>query len=207
MNMVEINETQPSDATNGRRRRSPILALLPLIAFATLGGMFYYALQTGDPSKLPSALIGKHVPEFKLPAVTGLLENTKPVPGFSSADLAKGKVSIVNVWASWCIPCHREHPFLVELAKRSGAPLYGINYKDKPSNARRFLGRYGSPFVAVGADRAGRSAIDWGVYGVPETFIIDGVGRIVYKHVGPIGPRAIEKTLIPIIERTRATAR
>jgi cytochrome c biogenesis protein CcmG/thiol:disulfide interchange protein DsbE len=123
------------------------------------------------------------------------------VPGFAAADLAQGRVSIVNVWASWCAPCHAEHPHLVTLAERSKAPLYGINYKDRPEEARRFLGRYGNPFVAVGADASGRTAIDWGVYGVPETFIIDGRGRIAHKHVGPITPEVIEQRLLPAIEK------
>ncbi len=189
---------------DARPRRAKPLTLLPVVIFVALAGAFYFALQSGDPSKLPSALIGKRVPEFALPPVPELKEDGKPVPGFSSDDLARGKVSVVNVWASWCIPCFQEHPLLVELARRSGAPIYGMNYKDEPANARRFLGRLGNPFVAVGADRRGRVAIDWGVYGVPETFIVDGTGRIVYKHVGPIDARALEQKLLPIIARTRA---
>ena len=125
------------------------------------------------------------------------------MPGFANTDLAQGKVSIVNVWASWCTPCAAEHPYLTELAKQSGAPLFGINYKDKADNARRFLGRYGNPFVGVGADTTGRTAIEWGVAGVPETFIVDATGRIAYKHVGPISPEVMERDLLPAIKKAR----
>src|SRR5690606_36521106 len=124
----------------------------------------YAGLQSGDPHTLPSVLIGKPVPQFSLPPVEGLVEKGAPVPAFQSADLNKGAVSIVNVWASWCVPCHQEHPCLTALAERSGAPLFGLNNKDDAAAARRFLGRYGNPYKAVGADGAGRVAIDWGVY-------------------------------------------
>jgi len=179
------------------------LVLLPVLAFVGLASVLFFALQTGDPSRLPSALIGKRVPAFELPAVDGLQDRGKPIPGLSSGDLAKGRLSIVNVWASWCVPCHQEHPFLMGLVELSGTALTGINYKDAPEGARRFLGRYGNPFDRVGADRAGRTAIDFGVYGVPETFIIDGKGRIVHKHVGPIDDSVIKTTLLPIIENLR----
>lgn len=177
---------------------------VPLLVFAALAVLFYVALFSGDPSRLPSALIGKPVPSFDLPPVAGLVDGGKQVPGFGSKDLAKGEVSIVNVWASWCVPCRTEHPFLVSLKERSKAPLFGLNYKDQAAAARRFLGHYGNPFVAVGADRNGRTAIDWGVYGVPETFIVDGKGRIVYKHVGPIDEAAIIGKLLPAIAEARA---
>lgn len=176
---------------------------IPLALFAALAALFYVALYAGDPSRLPSALIGKPVPDFALPPLEGLLADGRPVPGFGTQDLARGRVSIVNVWASWCIPCHEEHPYLVILGERSGAPLYGINYKDDADAARRFLGRYGNPFVAVGVDASGRTAIDWGVYGVPETFIVDGAGRIAYKHVGPIDMTIITDRLLPAIKAAR----
>lgn len=185
------------------RARRSWRPLVPLALFAALAGLFYLALQSGDPSRLPSALLGKPVPDFALPPLDGLRRDGAPVPGFSSADLAQGKVSIVNVWASWCIPCHQEHPFLTALAEHSRAPLYGINYKDGAEAARRFLGRYGNPFTAVGVDDSGRTAINWGVYGVPETFIVDGDGRIVHKHVGPIDDRALTETLLPAIDKAR----
>lgn len=178
--------------------------LLPLAAFAGLVVLFVVGLQSGDPHKLPSALLGKPVPEFDLPPLDGLLDKGKPVPGLAHTDLAKGEVTIVNVWASWCIPCHQEHPFLTKLAERSGAPLFGLNYKDEASGARRFLGRYGNPFKAVGVDRAGGAALNWGVYGVPETFIVSGDGRILYKHVGPIDDTVIARDLLPVVNKARA---
>lgn len=189
-----------SDVIKGRSRG---LSWTPVVIFIVLSGFLALALKTGDPSKLPSALIGRPVPEFVLPPVEGLKSGGQIVTGFSSEDLRQGKVSIVNVWASWCVPCHQEHPFLVRLQKLSGAPLFGMNNKDRAVDARRFLGRYGNPFQAVGADNRGRVAIDWGVYGVPETFIIDGYGRVAYKHVGPISQRDIHAKLLPAIEKAR----
>ncbi len=185
------------------KTRSSGLSFLPVLIFLGLAGFLAFALKYGDPKKLPSALIGQPVPEFVLPPVEGLKSGGKQVPGFSNEDLAQGKVSLVNVWASWCVPCHQEHPYLVKFQKLAGAPLFGINNKDLPVNARRFLGRYGNPFVAVGTDKKGRVSIDWGVYGVPETFIVDGYGRITYKHVGPISERDIHTKLLPAVERAR----
>jgi cytochrome c biogenesis protein CcmG/thiol:disulfide interchange protein DsbE len=171
---------------------------LPLLIFALLSGLFWYALQSGDPSRLPSALVGKPVPAFTLPPVEGLTGDGSQ--GFETADLAKGEPTIVNVWASWCVPCHEEHPLLLELAKQPGVRLYGINYKDDGAAARRFLGRYGNPFARVGADRSGRVAIDWGVYGVPETYVITGDGKIAYRHVGPLTEDAITQKLLPLVQ-------
>ena len=176
---------------------------LPLVAFIALAALFFAGLYSGDPSKLPSALIGKKVPVFALPPLEGLMKKGVQVAGLSNDDLAAGRVSIVNYWASWCIPCRTEHPFLVQLARASKAPLYGINYKDGTAAARRFLGRYGNPFTAVGVDAKGSTAIDWGVYGMPETFIVSGDGTILHKHVGPIDAAAIEKQLMPVIEKAR----
>lgn len=176
---------------------------LPFAAFMALAALFLVGLFSGDPSKLPSALIGKKVPTFDLPPLEGLVRKGVPVAGLSTGDLVTGRVSIVNFWASWCIPCRIEHPFLVQLAEQSKAPLYGINYKDGTAGARRFLGRFGNPFVAVGVDARGATAIDWGVYGIPETFIISGEGTILYKHVGPINAETIAKTLLPLIEKAR----
>lgn len=185
-------------------RKSRLRMFTPLALFVGLAGLFFVGLYSGDPSKLPSALIGKPVPEFTLPPLEGLKETGRQVPGFSHGDLTKGEIKLINVWASWCIPCHAEHPFLTVLKEKSGAKLYGLNYKDTTSAARRFLGRYGNPFAAVGVDSNGRTAINWGVYGVPETFIVDGNGRIVYKHVGPIDNRVIAERLLPAIEKARA---
>ena len=178
--------------------------LLPLIIVAALVALFLVALQSGDPSRLPSALIGKPVPSFDLPAVEGLADAGMPMPGFASADLATGEISIVNVWASWCGPCIQEHPFLTALKERHNLRLMGINYKDEPAAARRFLARLGNPFDAIGADITGRVAIDWGVYGVPETYIVDGRGQIVHKIVGPLTPEAIENGVLPAVMRARS---
>jgi cytochrome c biogenesis protein CcmG/thiol:disulfide interchange protein DsbE len=165
-----------------------------------LAGLFAFALRSGDPSKLPSALIGKMAPPTQLQPLEGLADAAgHPVAGFASLDLAAGKVSVVNFWASWCIPCVEEHPVLVMLKEKTGVRLFGINYKDQPAAARRFLGRYGNPFAAVGVDSNGRTAIEWGVYGMPETFIVDGTGRIAYKHVGPITREALAAKIIPAI--------
>lgn len=178
-------------------------AIAPFLIFAVMAALFGFALTSGDPSKLPSALIGKPVPHTDFPALEGLLDNGQPVSGFHATDLAKGKVSVVNFWASWCVPCIEEHPLLIALKERSGVDIYGVNYKDQPEAGRRFIGRYGNPFTAVGTDRSGRNAIEWGVYGMPETFVIDGAGRIAYKHVGPISQESLEKTLLPAIAKAQ----
>lgn len=184
-------------------RRKKGWALLPVALFLALAGLFFVALFTGDPHKLPSALIGKPVPPTTFEPLDGLAEAGQPVPGFASSDLAKGQVTLVNFWASWCVPCVQEHPLLVELAKRTGLPVYGVNYKDTTDAARRFIGRYGNPYTAVGIDPQGRGAIEWGVYGMPESFLVDGAGRILYKQVGPFSPEIIERTIIPAIEKAR----
>lgn len=181
-------------------------ALLPFLIFAVLAGLFAFALTWGDPTKLPSALIGRPVPETTFPPLEGLMADGHAVPGFSSADLAKGKVSVVNFWASWCVPCIEEHPLLITLKSRTGVDLYGVNYKDQPEAGRRFIGRFGNPFTAVGTDRAGRGAIEWGVYGMPETFVIDGAGKIAFKHVGPISAQSLERQLVPAITAAQAQA-
>lgn len=181
-------------APSGRR-----WLVVPLVLFLALAGMFYFALYAGDPSKLPSALIGKPVPAFDLDPLDGLRRDGQPVPGFGKADLTEGRVSLVNIWASWCGPCRLEHPLLMTL-QAQGIPVYGINYKDAASNARRFLGSLGNPYVAVGVDRGGRVAIDWGVYGVPETFVVDGKGRIAFKHVGPLTEEIVRDKLMPAIK-------
>jgi cytochrome c biogenesis protein CcmG/thiol:disulfide interchange protein DsbE len=189
-------------ATEAKASRRRALLLVPLVAFLALAALFFFRLGGGDPNRIPSALIGRQVPQTELPPVTGLLRDGKPVSGLSPA-LFKDKVTLLNVWASWCVPCHDEAPLLHELAKDTRFQIVGINYKDQPDNARRFIGRYGNPFVAVGADPNGRAAIEWGVYGVPETFVIGKDGRIAYKLVGPITEQnlailkpAIEKALI-----------
>jgi cytochrome c biogenesis protein CcmG/thiol:disulfide interchange protein DsbE len=176
----------------------------PALIFAAVAMLFAFALTSGDPSKLPSALIGKPVPQTEFPALEGLQNAGAPVPGFTSADLGQGKVSVVNFWASWCVPCIEEVPLLIELQQRSGVDLYGINYKDQTTSARRFLGRYGNPFKAMGTDENGRGAIEWGVYGMPETFVVNGQGKIAYKHVGPVTKESLEAKLLPAIEAAKA---
>lgn len=199
--MSERTNTDHGRAPSGLARLSWVS--VPLVIFALVAGLFAFALRSGDPSKLPSALIGKVVPEMTLPPLEGLIDAGRPVPGFDSASLAKGEVSVVNFWASWCVPCVEEHPLLIDLKRRTGVTLWGINNKDQAIAARRFLGNFGNPFAGVGVDNNGRAAIEWGVYGMPETFVIDGQGRIVYKHVGQITPASLTEKLAPAIERAR----
>lgn len=163
------------------RRRTVVL--LPLLAFLALSALFMYRLGAGDPSRIPSALIGQSAPQTNLPPIAGLERDGKPVAGLDSAAF-KGDVTVLNVWASWCVPCHDEAPLLMKLAADPRIRVAGINYKDSADNARRFLGRYGNPFVANGADANGRAAIEWGVYGVPETFVIGRDGRIRRRIIG-----------------------
>ena len=183
--------------------RRSIVVLLPLLLFLALAGLFFFRLGTGDPSRIPSVLIGREAPATNLPALDGLAQNGTPVPGITN-DTLKGKVSVVNVWASWCVPCHDEVPFLDQLGKDKRIQLVGINYKDQADNARRFLNRYGNPFAAVGVDAAGRAAIDWGVYGVPETFVVGRDGRIAYKLIGPITADNLARVLEPAIAKAAA---
>jgi len=195
--------SEPSTSTAPAPRRSFLMAL-PLIAFAGLAALFWLRLGNGDPSRIPSALIGHPAPQTSLPPLTGLLSDGTQVPGLDPA-IFKGKVSVVNVWASWCVPCHDEAPLLSGLAKDQRLQLVGINYKDAPDNARRFLGRYGNPFGVVGVDANGRAAIEWGVYGVPETFVVGREGTIVYKLVGPITPDNIDSVLKAEIDKALKT--
>ena len=191
--------SEQATTTSAPRRRS-FLTALPLIVFALLAALFWLRLGDADPSRIPSALIGHPAPQVALPALTGLSNDGTEVPGLAPS-MFKGKVTLVNVWASWCIPCHDEAPLLTELAKDKRLQMIGINYKDTPDNARRFLGRYGNPFHAVGVDGNGRAGIEWGVYGVPETFVVGPEGTILYKLVGPIMPENIDAVLRPQIEK------
>ena len=189
--------TTPKNPAAARRRWGTVL---PFILFAVLAGLFWYALQTGDPSRLPSALIGKPVPDFTLPPLEGLkAPDGSDMKSFDAADVAQGKPTLVNVFASWCVPCLEEHPMLMALANRGDLRIYGINYKDDPASARRFLGRYGNPYARVGVDVSGRTAIDFGVYGVPETFVISPEGKIAYRHVGPLTEDAIATKVLPLM--------
>jgi cytochrome c biogenesis protein CcmG/thiol:disulfide interchange protein DsbE len=186
---------------NPRRR---FFVLLPLIVFLALAALFFLRLGSGDPSRIPSALIGHPAPATNMPPVPGLLNHDgKPTPGIDAAEF-KGAVTLINVWASWCIPCHDEAPLLNTLSQDKRIRLVGINYKDQPDNARRFLGRYGNPFAAAGADQNGRASVEWGVYGVPETFLVGRDGKIAYKLVGPITEANLERVLKPEIEKALA---
>ncbi|MGL4729891.1 MAG: DsbE family thiol:disulfide interchange protein [Bosea sp. (in: a-proteobacteria)] len=185
------------------------LFALPLILFGALATLFLGRLFAGDPSKLPSALIGRPAPVAILPALEGARLNGQQGSGQAVAglDLAthRGKVVVVNVFASWCGPCRDEHPYLLKLAegpafRESRAVMAGLNYKDEPENARRFLNTLGNPYSVIGVDRSGRASIDWGVYGVPETFVIDGQGRIAHKHVGPLDAVSSERIQAKITE-------
>jgi cytochrome c biogenesis protein CcmG/thiol:disulfide interchange protein DsbE len=192
--------TAESDESNPRRR---IVVLAPLVIFLGLAGLFLVRLYAGDPSRIPSALIGRPAPQTNLPPVAGLEHDGALVPGIDAASF-KGAVTVVNVWASWCVPCHDEAPLLIKLADDKRLRVVGINYKDQPDNARRFLGRYGNPFAAAGADENGRASIEWGVYGVPETFLVGRDARIAYKLVGPITPENLDRVLKPEIEKALA---
>ena len=186
--------------SNETPRSSRWLMALPLIVFAALAAIFWFRLGSGDPSRIPSALIGRPVPQTPLPPLEGLTDNGAAIPGLDPATF-KGKVSVVNVWASWCVPCHDEAPLLTELGRDKRLQIVGINYKDAADNARRFLGRYGNPFGIVGVDVNGRASIEWGVYGVPETFIVGREGTIVYKLVGPVTADNINTVLRTEIEK------
>ena len=185
----------PDSAPKPRR----IFVLLPLLLFLGLAAVFFAQLISGrDISAVPSALIGRPAPQTSLPPLEGT-----GLPGLESSDFA-GKVTLVNVWASWCAPCRQEHPLLYELSQDKRFSIAGLNYKDRPENARRFLGELGNPFKAIGVDDAGRAAINWGVYGVPETFLVGKDGKIAYKHVGPLSPESIAGEVMPQIEKALA---
>ncbi len=181
-----------------------MLAFLPVVFFAALVVLFLFRLFAGDPAQLPSALIGSKVPTFNLAAVEGLAAK----PGLSDADLRQGHVTLVNVFASWCVPCHQEHAVLDLIAKDAklaaeGVSLVGIAYKDEPANTIRFLAQEGDPYGKIGADRSGRTGIDFGVYGVPETFVVKGDGTIAYKFIGPMSETSLRDTVLPEIEKAR----
>jgi len=185
-----------TEASAPRRR---LFVLLPLLVFLGLAGLFLSQLLSGrDTSEIPSALIGLPAPQTSLPPLEGM-----SLPGLESKDFA-GKVTLVNVFASWCAPCREENPVLLGLSQDKRFTLAALNYKDQPENARRFLGDLGNPYQAIGVDPAGRAAIDWGVYGVPETFVIGKDGKIAYKHVGPLTAESVQTLLLPQIEKALA---
>jgi cytochrome c biogenesis protein CcmG/thiol:disulfide interchange protein DsbE len=175
-----------------------LLFLLPVLIFLVVAGYFLWGLgPERDPKNIPSVMIDKPTPTFDLAAVPGL-----DAPGLATADLAQGQVVMVNFFASWCVPCRAEHPFLTALTEETGVPLYGINHRDKPEDAAAWLAELGNPYTRIGAD-AGRAAVEWGVTGVPETFIVDGQGRIRYHHRGPLVPDVIEQQVKPLLEELR----
>ncbi len=192
------------NASQHKKKSNALIFLAPLIIVAMLSIVFLFRLFSGDTTKLPSALIAKPVPEFNLSGIPNLLQNGVIVPGFSSSDLKQGKVSIVNMFASWCPECRQEHDILLKLSKDERINLFGLDYKDDPEKARKFLEQLGNPYKAVGVDRKGAAAIDWGLYGVPETFIISGDGRILYKKVGPMTEDTLKSEIMPEIEKALA---
>jgi cytochrome c biogenesis protein CcmG/thiol:disulfide interchange protein DsbE len=186
-----------AEAASPKPRR--FIVLVPLLMFLGLAAIFLMQLVSGrDVAEIPSALIGEPAPETNLPPLEGV-----DLPGLDSQNFA-GKVTLVNVWASWCAPCREEHPLLLALSQDKRFGIAGLNYKDAPENARRFLGSLGNPYAAIGVDQAGRTAIDWGVYGVPETFLIGRNGKILFKHVGPLTEDAVTGVLLPEIEKALA---
>ena len=171
-----------------------LLFLLPLLLFA--GVAIYFAVGLGrNATEIPSALIDRPMPQFALPRLEGIDR-----PGLARADLA-GKVAFVNVFASWCVPCRVEHPVLMRLAEEGRVALFGISYKDKHADSRAFLAELGNPYARIGWDGDGRVAIEWGVYGVPETYVVGRDGRVRYRHVGPLTPQALERTLLPLLAK------
>ncbi|TIP03105.1 MAG: DsbE family thiol:disulfide interchange protein [Mesorhizobium sp.] len=188
-----------STGTEAPAPRRRLFVLLPLLVFLGLAGLFLSQLLSGrDVAEIPSALIGLPAPQTSLPPLEGV-----NLPGLDSKSFA-GKVTLVNVFASWCAPCREEHPVLLGLSQDKRFTLAALNYKDQPENARRFLGDLGNPYQAIGVDPVGRAAIDWGVYGVPETFVIGKDGKIAYKHVGPLTPDSVRALLLPQIEKALA---
>lgn len=186
-------DLQLAPAANTALRRPAFL--VPLAVFAAIAVLLAVGL-TLNPREIPSPLIGKAVPQFELPPVRGR------TLGLATADL-KGEVSIVNVFASWCVSCKEEHPVFMQMQRERLVPIHGLNYKDRPEDAEKWLDDMGDPYTRTGADIDGRVAIEWGVYGVPETFVIDRQGRIAYKHIGPVTPKLLDETLRPLIARLR----
>lgn len=195
-----VKHTDSGEAQPAKKR--VFVALLPLIIFAALAGIFTWQLLSGkNMQEIPSALIGRDAPQADLPPLEGLrLADGSQTPGLKGADL-KGQVTLVNIWASWCVPCREEHPQIVKLGQDPRIKVVGLNYKDAPENALEFLNSLGNPYDVVGTDRSGRAGIEWGVYGVPETFIVNREGKIVYKFVGPLSTESLIKQFMPEVEK------
>ena len=188
------------------RARRNWLVLLPLVLFGGLAAVFLTQLTSGaDPSRIPSVLIGKTAPETKLPPLEGIKTATgQATPGLDLTGFGDGRPIVVNVFASWCGPCREEHPLLMQLGRDPRFKLVSINYKDKPENARKFLAALGNPYAAIGVDPEGTTTIDWGVYGVPETFLVAPDGEILYKQTGPFTQQSIETGLMPALKQAMA---
>ncbi|MDO9416573.1 DsbE family thiol:disulfide interchange protein [Pararhizobium sp.] len=199
MSVNDKGEQVPASRLRG------LMVALPLILFATLAFIFWTQLHSGkDISEIPSALIGTKAPLLDLPALDGAVRNGLPVPALKDVAI-KGKLTLVNVWASWCVPCRQEHPLILQLSKDPRLTVVGINYKDQNANALGFLGQLGNPFSAIGTDPRGKAAIDWGVYGIPESYLVGADGTILYKRVGPFDERSLKEGLYPAIEKATGT--
>lgn len=171
------------------------MIFVPPAVFGILVGLFFTGMYREDPDGLPSTMVGRQAPALAVTPMEG-------APLTTDAALREPGLKLVNFWASWCAPCRVEHPFLVELSK-DGIPIHGINYKDKPDQAQGFLAELGNPYATMGADAAGRTAIEWGVYGVPETYLIDSTGKVLLRHAGPITRQEFERVIKPAIEAAR----
>ncbi|AEG05903.1 MULTISPECIES: DsbE family thiol:disulfide interchange protein [Sinorhizobium] len=199
-----------TDAETPQDERRPgalryLMAALPLLIFAVLALIFWSQLNSGrDVSEIPSALIGTKAPMLAMPPLEGAATPSgEPMPALDDAAV-KGKLTLVNVWASWCVPCRQEHPIILELSKDPRLNVVGINYKDRNENALRFLGELGNPFSAIGVDPNGKAAINWGVYGIPESFLVAADGTILYKRAGPFDEKSLREGLMPAIEKALA---
>lgn len=191
--------TDTPEAPSSSRRI--LIALIPLVLFLGLAGIFMKQLLSGaDTSVIPSALINKPAPALRLTPLEGAVRAGQPVPALTT-DAIKGRLTLVNVWASWCIPCRQEHPIILGLSQDPRLTIVGINYKDRNDAALGFLGELGNPFSAIGIDPKGAAAIDWGVYGIPESFLVSADGVILYKHVGPFDDNSVQNELLPAIEK------
>lgn len=196
-----------SETAAPSKARRILVALIPLIIFGALAGVFLMQLMSGrDNSEIPSALIDKPAPALALAPLEGAIRAGQPVPALDTAEV-KGKLTLINVWASWCIPCRQEHPIILGLSQDPRINVVGINYKDKNDNALAFLGELGNPFRAIGVDPKGVAAIDWGVYGIPESFLVSPEGVILYKHVGPFTDDSVKNQLLPKIEEALDASR
>lgn len=172
------------------------LIFIPPALFGVVLGLFLFGMYRDDPNALPSTMVGRAAPELRVTALAG-------APELTQAALAAPELKLVNFWASWCAPCRVEHPFLMELAQE-GIPIHGVNYKDQPDNAQGFLSELGNPYATLGADLTGRTAIEWGVYGVPETYLIDAEGKILLRHAGPITRQEYERVIRPAVDAAKA---